>query len=335
MKNDMWKKKRPRVAMLYTALFLLFVSFLTLSASASASETTVSISDTFMKPDETAVTSIMINNVSYLGAADISLAFDPSVVHVVSAANSTFDLFDAVIDNSTGSVKAVGADFGDGLYGNVKFAEVTLKAVGNHGETSALNISINVLKEAGPDETTIPAAIDNGTVFINLPPVAIAFSAHRYNNVVFDYPCQTIFNASASYDPDGDAITNYTWDFGDAHSGEGPAIEHAYSSYNWNGTGYEPFDVCLRVKDDKGLTNTTVMQVNVYIAGDANGDGEVDIGDAVWVGRHWEESCDGLSQCGDPSWTDEQADGADVNNDCVIDIGDAVIIGKNWERVAW
>ena len=335
MKNDMWKKKRPRVAMLYTALFLLFVSFLTLSASASASETTVSISDTFMKPDETAVTSIMINNVSYLGAADISLAFDPSVVHVVSAANSTFDLFDAVIDNSTGSVKAVGADFGDGLYGNVKFAEVTLKAVGNHGETSALNISINVLKEAGPDETTIPAAVDNGTAFINLPPVAIAFSAHRYNNVGFDYPCQTIFNASASYDPDGDAITNYTWDFGDAHSGEGPAIEHAYSSYNWNGTGYEPFDVCLRVKDDKGLTNTTVMQVNVYIAGDANGDGEVDIGDAVWVGRHWEESCDGLSQCGDPSWTDEQADGADVNNDCVIDIGDAVIIGKNWERVAW
>jgi len=335
MKNDMWKKKRPRVAMLYTALFLLFVSFLTLSASASASETTVSISDTFMKPDETAVTSIMINNVSYLGAADISLAFDPSVVHVVSVANSAFDLFDAVIDNSTGSVKAVGADFGDGLYGDVKFAEVTLKAVGNHGETSALNISINVLKEAGPDETTIPAAIDNGTVFINLPPVAIAFSAHRYNNVGYDYPCQTIFNASASYDPDGDAITNYTWDFGDAHSGEGPAIEHAYSSYNWNGTGYEPFDVCLRVKDDKGLTNTAIIQVNVYIAGDANGDGEVDIGDAVWVGRHWEESCDGLSQCGDPSWTDEQADGADVNNDCVIDIGDAVIIGKNWEHVAW
>jgi len=335
MKNDMWKKKRPGVAVLYTALFLLFVSFLTLSASASASETTVSISDAFTKPDESAVTSIMISNVSYLGAADISLAFDPSVVHVVSAANSAFDLFDAVIDNSTGSVKAVGADFGDGLYGDVKFADITLKAVGNHGETSALNISINVLKEAGPDETTIPAAVDNGTAFINLPPVAIAFSAHRYNNVGFDYPCQTIFNASASYDPDGDAITNYTWDFGDTHSGEGPAIEHAYSSYNWNGTGYEPFDVCLMVKDDKGLTNTTLMQVNVYIAGDANGDGEVDIGDAVWVGRHWEESCDGLTQCGDPSWTDEQADGADVNNDCVVDIGDAVIIGRNWERVAW
>jgi len=332
MKTDMWKKKKPGVAVLYTALFLLFVSFLTLSASASASETTVSISDTFMKPDETAVTSIMINNVSYLGAADISLAFDPSVVHVVSAANSDFDLFDAVIDNSTGSVKAVGADFGDGLYGDVKFADITLKAVGNHGETSALNLSINVLKEAGPDETTIPAAVDNGTAFINFPPVAIAFSAHRYNNVGSYYPCQTIFNASASYDPDGDAITSYTWDFGDTHSGEGPAIEHAYSSCKWNGTGYEPFNVSLTVKDDGGLANTAIIQVNVYIAGDATGDGRVNILDAVIVGREWGEKC----TCGNFCWEgQDRADRGDLNNDCIVNILDAVIIGANWGDIAW
>ncbi len=326
MKNNKWEKERPRAAA-YIALFLFSASFITLSASATA--TTVSISDVFLKPNETAVTSIMINNVSNLGVADISLSFDPSVVHVVSATNSDFDLFDAVIDNSTGSVKAVGADFGDGLYGDVKFGDVTLKAVGNHGETSALNISINVLKEAGPDETTIPAAVDNGTAFINIPPVPIAISVHRYNNVGTDYPCEALFNASDSYDPDGDAITNYTWDCGDGYYGEGPETEHVYSSYKWNGTGYEPLNLSLTVKDDRGLANTTIMSINVYIAGDANGDGEVDIGDAVWVGVHWEESCDGLS------WTDEQADGADLNNDCVIDIGDAVIIGRNWERVAW
>ena len=320
-------KKGKTIVIMSVVLFLALVSLLI--SPALAASTTVSISNIFVKPDENAVAQIMINNVTNLGVADINLTFDPSVVHVVSATNSEFDFFNPVINNSTGVVRAGGMDYGDGLNGNVRLAEITLKAVGNHGEASALNISINELKEAGAIETPIPATVDEGTAFINLPPVAIANSVHRYNNVGSEYPCKAIFNASASYDPDGDAITGYNWDFGDGYSGEGKIVEPVYSTYKWNGTGYEPFNARLTVKDAGGLANTAILQVNVYIAGDANGDGEVDIFDAVIIGLDWEK------ECKDGRWATDRGDMADLNNDCIVDIFDAVIVGANWEHVAW
>ncbi|MCD6210818.1 MAG: PKD domain-containing protein [Methanophagales archaeon] len=311
--------------MIVCMLFFSLASMTTVPASA----TTISIDNVFMKPGEDAVTPIMINNVSNLGVADINLTFDPSVVHVLSATSSDFDFFHAVIDNSTGVVRMGGIDYGDGLNGDIKLAEITLKAVGNHGEATTLGAKINELKEAGAIETSIPATEDNGTAFINIPPVAIAIPMHSYNIVGNIYVCKAVFNGSNSYDPDGDAITNYSWDFGDGYSDEGRMTEHIYSTYNYNGTGYEPFNLSLTVTDSGGLTNTTITQINVFIAGDANGDGVVDIFDGVMVGLEWGKKCT------DSSWTAAQSDKADLNNDCVIDIFDGVIVGANWEEVAW
>ena len=327
-RNTRKKKRTPIVVIMSIALFLALASLIILPASA----TTVSIGDIFVKPGENAVTQIMIDNVTNLGVADINLTFDPSVVHVVSVESGDFDFLHAVIDNSTGIVRMGGIDYGDGLSGKVKLAEISLKAVGEHGETSALDMSINELKEASATETPIPATVDNGTMFINLPPVAIAVTLHRYNNVGTEYPCKAFFNASASYDPDGDAITNYNWDFGDGYSGVGSTTEHVYSSYKWNGTCYEPFNVSLTVKDAGGLINTATVQVNVFIAGDANGDGRGNILDAVIVGREWGEK----GTCGDYCWKEqERADRGDLNNDCEVNILDAVIIGANWGDTAW
>jgi len=323
MKAYISEKKKMR--MIVCMLFFSLASMTTVPASA----TTISIDNVFMKPGEDAVTPIMINNVSNLGVADINLTFDPSVVHVLSATSSDFDFFHAVIDNSTGVVRMGGIDYGDGLNGDIKLAEITLKAVGNHGEATTLGAKINELKEAGAIETSIPATEDNGTAFINIPPVAIAIPMHSYNIVGNIYVCKAVFNGSNSYDPDGDAITNYSWDFGDGYSDEGRMTEHIYSTYNYNGTGYEPFNLSLTVTDSGGLTNTTITQINVFIAGDANGDGVVDIFDGVMVGLEWGEKCT------DSTWTAAQSDKADLNNDCVIDIFDGVIVGANWEEVAW
>jgi len=323
MKAYISEKKKMR--MIVCMLFFSLASMTTVPASA----TTISIDNVFMKPGEDAVTPIMINNVSNLGVADINLTFDPSVVHVLSATSSDFDFFHAVIDNSTGVVRMGGIDYGDGLNGDIKLAEITLKAVGNHGEATTLGAKINELKEAGAIETSIPATEDNATAFINIPPVAIAIPMHSYNIVGNIYVCKAVFNGSNSYDPDGDAITNYSWDFGDGYSDEGRMTEHIYSTYNYNGTGYEPFNLCLTVTDSGGLTNTTITQINVFIAGDANGDGVVDIFDGVMVGLEWGKKCT------DSSWTAAQSDKADLNNDCVIDIFDGVIVGANWEEVAW
>jgi hypothetical protein len=72
--------------------------------------------------------------------------------------------------------------------------------------------------------------------------------------------------------------------------------------------------------------------VNVYIAGDANGDGEVDIFDATIVGLEWDEECTSGSWATDPTG---RKDKADLNNDCIVDIFDAVIVGANWDHTAW
>jgi hypothetical protein len=176
------------------------------------------------------------------------------------------------------------------------------------------NLSLNRYSEYVSQTTTIP----------NHAPVAIAEAMHIHNNA--GYQCKAIFDASASYDPDSDCIS-YDWDFGDESNGSDSVVEHTYMTYNWNSSGYEPFTVSLRVADDIGDSATVSIYMNVYIAGDANGDGVVDVLDATILGIEWDRVCIG-------NWND-RSDQADLNNDCCVDILDAVIIGTNWGDTAY
>jgi hypothetical protein len=126
------------------------------------------------------------------------------------------------------------------------------------------------------------------------------------------------FNGSASYDPDG-LIVSYAWDFGDGMNGTGAELTHKYISYRWNGTSYQPFTVNLTVTDNNGLTNMSSNKVVIWIAGDVNGDGKVNILDASTIGLKWGK-------------TNEPC--ADLNNDGNVNIIDASIIGLNWMRKA-
>jgi hypothetical protein len=123
------------------------------------------------------------------------------------------------------------------------------------------------------------------------------------------------FNGSASNDSDG-VIVSYDWNFGDGTNATGVAPVHKYFTYIWNGTAYQPFTVNLTVTDDNGLTNRTLQKVVIWITGDANGDGKVNILDASVIGLKWgtTEPC------------------ADLNNDGKVNIIDASIIGLNWGK---
>ena len=86
---------------------------------------------------------------------------------------------------------------------------------------------------------------------------------------------------------------------------------------------------------DPDLSDTTYFDVVVYIAGDANGDGKVNVIDAAYVGKHWEEEAGTpAEECG-PYWNEEQADKADLNNDRKVDLFDMSIVGANWGHTAW
>jgi len=271
------------------------------------------------------------------------------------------------IDQANGIVSYAETRKGDtGKAGNGTLSTIQFTAIGERGAMSYLNLTgvIIVLE----DKNVSAYNVINGTVTINnnRPPVPIPTSKHRVNNVAKKYPCITKLCACKSYDPDegkGGNISYVRWDFGDGQYGtsEGEFIEnctgaecegcqkdHKYESWKWEPFGdpeghYVPFNATLTLTDDgcPEETNSSFLDVTVYIAGDANGDGRVNILDAVYVGRYWGERCDdpGYPEPGRCCyyWTDDrvQQDKADLNNDCVINILDAVIIGANWGHVAW
>jgi len=67
------------------------------------------------------------------------------------------------------------------------------------------------------------------------------------------------FNASESFDPDGGAIVNYEWDFGDENNTNTtePVITHSYPEA---GT----YNVTLTVKDNSNTENSTFTELQVF-----------------------------------------------------------------------
>ena len=226
-------------------------------------------------------------------------------------------------------------------------------AIGERGATSTLDLFDVVIVDENKEETLYKTI--NGTVEINenQPPVPIAVSKHRTNNVAKKYQSTAIL-CSCSYDPDypgkGGNVSYIRWAFGDGQYGTSEGLpvdnctckEHKYESWLWNYTSndYDNFSALLTVTDDgcPELSKSSEFDVTVFIAGDADGDGEVNIIDAVWVGKHWRDECATTVPCANCTvylWDGAQVDGADLNNDCEINILDAVVIGANWRHVAW
>jgi len=60
---------------------------------------------------------------------------------------------------------------------------------------------------------------------------------------------EIVFDASASYDTDGEVIS-YTWDFGDGHLASGQVVSHTYAEA-------DEYIISLAVTDNDGLTDST------------------------------------------------------------------------------
>jgi hypothetical protein len=265
------------------------------------------------------------------------------------------------IDEENGIIEyaetRVGSDVG-GVMDPGILARIHFCAIGSPGAMSDLTITDVVFVDSKKVENPW-FVIENGWVelFDNNAPVSIPTSKFWVNNVATKYNCYADLCACQSYDPDnstgfdeGDEIVYTRWAFGDGEYGtsEGAFDEncqklHKYTSWNWTSTGeeegyYTPFLASLTVTDDgdPDLSGTTYFDMVVYIAGDANGDGVVNVIDAAYVGKHWEEDAlkDPLVECCH-YWGVEQADKADLNNDRMVNLFDMAIVGANWDHTAW
>jgi len=124
-------------------------------------------------------------------------------------------------------------DFGDGT----NTTGVTVEhAYANDG---SYTVTLNITDDDGATAT----ATSTKTV-LNRSPVA---SFTESDETAYTGEA-IVFNASASYDPDG-SIVSYFWDFGDGTNGTGMTVNHSYAD---DGT----YIVTLKITDNDGATDT-------------------------------------------------------------------------------
>ena len=267
-----------------------------------------------------------------------TLSFDNSVLHAEWQNEGTFlnqdgaetNVYINTIDNGAGTISfaATRVDVTTGVTDPGTLAVIKFTAI-RKGVCSDMTLSDVVAADENGGRID-PVDITNSSVCVdeNQPPVAVGKSKHRYNNDGQKYLCKVYFNGTESYDEDG-GVVYWRWSFGDGNYGTGALKDHIYQSWKWNGTGYDPFTAVLTVTDDTAphqLDDTVYFDVIVYTAGDANGDGKVNILDATIVGLEWGETTINVDY-----WEgQDRADRADLNNDCKVNILDAVIIGACW-----
>jgi PKD repeat protein len=153
--------------------------------------------------------------------------------------------FDASASSSpNGSIVSYAWEFGDGASGSGVTATHTYTEKGVY--TVVLTVTDSA-GEIGSRSLTVEA--------LNFPPVA-EFTPSVYTTPV-NQPVR--FDASASYDPDGE-IVEYIWSFGDGEIGEGVVAEHAYSTAG--ASGWRP-RITLTVIDEDGGQNSRTHEIIV------------------------------------------------------------------------
>jgi PKD repeat protein len=138
-------------------------------------------------------------------------------------------------------------DFGDGV--TTKGAAKTTHVYKEGGNYTA-TVTVDDQKKS-----PCSGASASTKVHVNRPPKADAGP-----NLVCCVNAESVFDASNSSDPDGDAL-QYLWDFGDGEKAEGVKVTHRYTKYG-------KYKVTLTVKDDSGTTCNSASSSFTATVGD-------------------------------------------------------------------
>lgn len=151
--------------------------------------------------------------------------------------NVEFDASDSY--DPDGEIVKYEWDFGDGSKGREVTTSHTYTTRGTYTATLTVTDDENQKSMASTEITA------------GNPPVA-AFTADPTEG---SSPLKVSFDASESYDPDGQ-ITLYDWDFGDGTKGKGKFVTHTF-------TNIADRTVTLTVRDNEGLTDWTSIQIKI------------------------------------------------------------------------
>lgn len=182
---------------------------------------------------------------------------DPeTTIGLTSPITITFDASEVPVDTDTYSILAYSWNFGDGSTANGQTTshEYTQKATGNGIYSVTLTVTYMDLKsgEQFEYETSVDVVIENELT-------AASFVASPESG---DIPLEVTFDASSSYDPDGEIVA-YDWDLdgdGDFDDGEGDLVSYEYTQEG-------DYEVTLRVTDNNGEYATTSLTIEAGSVG--------------------------------------------------------------------
>ena len=155
----------------------------------------------------------------------------PDAVPVTDTA--TFDGSDSHMTD--GKITGWHWDFGDGSTADSVIAEHKYAAAGVY--------SVALTLHSDSTSPTCQVVAARHLITVNAPPVAVAGDD---KHIAVDE--ETVFDASASHDPDG-GIVAYDWDFGDGATGSGIETRHRYAKA---GT----YTAKLVIRDEANLPNS-------------------------------------------------------------------------------
>jgi PKD repeat protein len=158
-------------------------------------------------------------------------------------ANKTID-FDASLSyDPDGEILYYLWDFGDNVYNETTVPTITHKYVRN----GVYQVNLTVFDNDGKTNSIVQ------TILIGRPPIVkveLPTPPYLPNEEI-------VFNASLSYDPDGE-ILYYLWDFGDNVQNE---TDVAIITHTYKARGLYTFS--LKIFDDDGLFNSTMFIVQI------------------------------------------------------------------------
>lgn len=154
-----------RVVYILLGVAVLLLAFTSLALVSAQGAEIVSIGSTGAFPEDSVTEPIMVRNVTNLGGGTIQVSYNSSVVHVTDVTNGSGNALNVIawrVDNSTNPGYVwVSAYSTSGQTGDVKFADVTYKAVGVIGDSSSLGIVVESLFDI--NYTDITCGVANGT----------------------------------------------------------------------------------------------------------------------------------------------------------------------------
>ncbi|MDE2195715.1 MAG: PKD domain-containing protein [Gammaproteobacteria bacterium] len=181
--------------------------------------------------------------------------------HVATGPSGSDDVVDGALDSDSGysadgTIRLVAEDANVGglVAGNVlQQVHATTQLLAGGSGTGVLQTT----------DTTVNGSytlVGNASCKPNDPPVA-ALAASPTSGAA---PLRVQFDGSGSYDPDGDSVAQYAFDFGDRSTPvtqSSPVVSHAYPQSG-------EYEATLTVTDSKGLAskNTSSMRIDVQMA---------------------------------------------------------------------